>query len=132
MSFNVCATSHRSFSAFNSAGVHKSDKNSFASFLFFNKSNAFVKGSISRSEGVHRILSNDPEKQMPPPESNLSLSNREKAILIKWIDQGAEWKDHWAFIPPTKKILPKISSEELKHEIDQFIYNKLIGKKIRL
>ena len=91
---------------------------------------AFVKGSISRSEGVHRILSNDPEKQMPPPESNLSLSNREKAILIKWIDQGAEWKDHWAFIPPTKKILPKVTSEELKHEIDQFIYNKLIGKKL--
>ena len=36
---------------------------------------AFVKGNISGSESVHRILSNDPEKHMPPPESNLSLSN---------------------------------------------------------
>ena len=34
---------------------------------------------------------------MPEPESHLKLSDREKALLIKWIDQGAEYKTHWAF-----------------------------------
>ena len=68
---------------------------------------AFSKGSIYGSESVHRILSNDPEKHMPPPESNLSLSSREKAMLIKWLDQGAEWKKHWSFIPPKLPKIPK-------------------------
>ena len=88
---------------------------------------AFVKGNISGSESVHRILSNDPEKHMPPPESNLSLSNREKAILIKWIDQGAEWKNHWSFITPK---MPKIPgsinvNSKISNEIDYFINRKL-------
>ena len=54
-------------------------------------------GSISGSEMAHRILSEDPEEIMPTPESNLSLTNTEKAILLKWIEQGAEWKEHWSF-----------------------------------
>ena len=66
-------------------------------------SRAFSKGNLNGSESIHRILSTDPEIQMPPPESNLSLSPKEKAILIQWVDQGAEWKEHWSFIPPQKK-----------------------------
>ena len=88
---------------------------------------AFVKGNISGSESVHRILSNDPEKHMPPPESNLSLSNREKAILIKWIDQGAEWKNHWSFITPKMPKIPKNINvnSKISNEIDYFINRKL-------
>ena len=88
---------------------------------------AFVKGNISGSESVHRILSNDPEKHMPPPESNLSLSHREKAILIKWIDQGAEWKSHWSFITPTLPKIPKNINvnSKINNEIDYFLYQKL-------
>ena len=56
-------------------------------------------GSISGSEMAHRILSNDPDEVMPTPESNLSLTNTEKAILLRWIEQGAEWKEHWSFLP---------------------------------
>ena len=64
---------------------------------------AFSKGDLYGSQSIHRIISDDPEIQMPPPESNLKLSHREKAIIIKWIEQGAEWKEHWAFLPPEKK-----------------------------
>ena len=60
---------------------------------------AIVAGSPARSKVVDRILSDDPEYQMPPPESNLVLSDYEKALIVKWIDQGAEWKPHWAFLP---------------------------------
>ena len=67
---------------------------------------AFVKGDLDNSVAWQRIVSNDPDFQMPHPESNLSLSTREKALITKWIVQGAEWKDHWAFIPPEEPKIP--------------------------
>lgn len=84
---------------------------------------AFSSGSLYKSESVHRILHQDPEAVMPPPESNLSLSNREKAIILKWIEQGAEWKEHWAFLAPQKKEPPK--SIGIDHPIDRFIKSRL-------
>lgn len=76
-------------------------------------------GSLYRSESAHRIVSSDPEEKMPPPDSNLKLSNREKALLIKWIDQGAQWKEHWSFIPPQK------TNVDPQNLIDPFIAKKL-------
>ncbi|MEZ4701366.1 MAG: DUF1553 domain-containing protein [Rhodothermales bacterium] len=60
---------------------------------------AIKPGSLRRSAVAQRIVSTDPEVQMPPPESNLSLSSYEVALLRRWIQQGAEWKPHWAFTP---------------------------------
>ena len=54
---------------------------------------AFSKGNLYKSESLHRILSSDDEIKMPPPESNLELTNEEKAVIIKWVDQGAQWKE---------------------------------------
>ena len=87
-------------------------------------SKAFVSGSLYRSEAAHRILSNDPEKIMPTPDSKLSLSAKEKAIILKWIEQGAEWKSHWAFTAPEKKKTSAEAKERFSNEIDQFIYDK--------
>ena len=53
-----------------------------------------VAGNIKRSALIHRILSEDPEEMMPPAESKLELTDKEKAILVKWVKQGAGWKDH--------------------------------------
>ena len=61
---------------------------------------AVVPGSTSKSELVRRITSTDPKVMMPAPDSHLALDEVEKATLIRWIEQGAEWKPHWAFIPP--------------------------------
>lgn len=81
---------------------------------------AFSKGNLYKSESLHRILSTDDEIKMPPPESNLELSSKEKAILIKWIEQGAEWKEHWSFISPKKKATPS----SVDHTIDYYISKK--------
>jgi len=63
---------------------------------------------------------------MPPPESELSLTELEKEILVKWIEQGAEWKDHWAFMPPGEISLPDVDDAEwCNNEIDYFILKKL-------
>ena len=87
---------------------------------------AIKPGKPGRSEVIHRINSDDSDKVMPPPASNLSLSEREKAILEKWIDQGAEWKPHWAFIKPEKPDIPSVvAEEEVANEIDAFILAKL-------
>jgi Protein of unknown function (DUF1549)/Planctomycete cytochrome C len=67
---------------------------------------AIVAGSASRSELVRRITSTDAKVMMPPPDSHLTLDATERAILTRWIEQGAEWKPHWAFIPPAKPAAP--------------------------
>ncbi|MEO1011638.1 MAG: DUF1553 domain-containing protein [Bacteroidota bacterium] len=91
---------------------------------------AFVSGKPGKSESVIRMLSNDPELVMPPPESHLSLTAREKATIMKWIEQGARWKPHWAFIAPKEIEVPlKASKEWATHnEIDLFIQQKLKQK----
>ncbi len=87
---------------------------------------AIVAGSSSRSEVWHRITSSDPQVMMPPPESHLTLSEYEVALLGKWIDQGAEWKAHWAFIPPQKPQIPKTHQPEwISNEIDAFVLARL-------
>jgi len=91
---------------------------------------AIVKGNLNNSEVFHRIISNDPDKVMPPPESHLSLSNKEIAYIAKWIEQGAEYKPHWAFTPPEKKKVPKVGDKWANNEIDRFVLAKLQQQKI--
>ena len=91
---------------------------------------AFVPGNPATSESVIRILSDDPEVLMPPPESNLLLTADEKATIIKWIEQGAQWKAHWAFVKPEKPPIPQPSDSTWKYtnEIDLFVQHTLKEK----
>jgi hypothetical protein len=79
-----------------------------------------------KSEIPNRLLSQDPEIHMPPPESHLSLSDQETAILLKWMDQGGEYKPHWSFLSPPK-INASLSLKEdwMETEIDFFVKKKL-------
>ncbi|MEO0471673.1 MAG: DUF1549 domain-containing protein, partial [Bacteroidota bacterium] len=92
---------------------------------------AIQKGDLSDSEVWHRMRSDDPELQMPPPESHLSLTEYEIALISKWIDQGAKYKDHWAYSPPEKSKVPKVKETDwVRNAIDHFILKKLEGLKI--
>ncbi len=87
---------------------------------------AIVPKKPEESTLVNRIYSDDPNLLMPPPESNLALSETEKAILKKWIEQGAEYKEHWAFIPPKPREIPVVNKKDWSsNEIDDFILAKL-------
>lgn len=87
---------------------------------------AIVAGDASKSTLIYRIYSDDPEDVMPPPESNLTLSDYERAILKKWVEQGAEWKTHWAYLPLEKPSLPVVQQEDwVRNEIDRFILARL-------
>ena len=48
---------------------------------------------------------------------------RDRKILAKWIDQGAEYQGHWAFIAPERPVVPKIKGAD--HPIDAFLQNRL-------
>ncbi len=87
---------------------------------------AIVPEKPEESELVKRIISDEAALVMPPTESKLQLTAEEKAILIKWIEQGAEWKKHWAYLPPTKSELPSVQDSSWpKNEIDYFVLTKL-------
>ncbi|MEQ8617256.1 MAG: PSD1 and planctomycete cytochrome C domain-containing protein [Lacipirellulaceae bacterium] len=58
---------------------------------------AIVPGKAEASELVARILSNDPDLKMPPSDSVYSLTDQQKETLRRWIEQGAEYQEHWAF-----------------------------------
>jgi len=85
-----------------------------------------VKGEPSRSALVRRITSTDPDVRMPPPESHKILDADEIAVLTRWIEQGAEYEPHWAFIPPKRPPLPSgPSSESVSNPIDRFVRARL-------
>ncbi len=87
-------------------------------------------GDLRSSELFHRIISDDPEYMMPSPKSHLNLTPKEKAILIKWVKQGGEYKPHWAFVKPVKSDVPDNDEKNWKanNPIDNFVLDKLKQK----
>ena len=97
-----------------------------ASLTNSRRSRAVRAGDPARSELVHRILSDDAAYRMPPPESNLSLSAGEKATLVRWIEQGAEFEEHWAFSPPRKPSVPSVANADWAiDDVDRFVLAEL-------
>ncbi len=89
-------------------------------------------GNLQSSELYHRIISDDPDYMMPPPSSNLSLNDYERKLITKWISQGAEWKEHWAFIPPEVQGIPPAKREGWdKNPIDAFVLKKMIDQGLK-
>jgi hypothetical protein len=92
---------------------------------------AVVPGRPRSSELVRRILSDDPAVVMPTPESHLELSDYEKAVLVRWVDQGAEWKPHWAFSAPHPPELPPMPAHtSIGAPIDRFVRARLRARGI--
>ena len=91
---------------------------------------AIVPGNPEKSELIKRISSNDPAIMMPMPESHLArLTTDEIKLFTKWIEQGAKYEKHWAFVAPVKEALPEVdNSKWVKNEIDPFILEKMEAK----
>ena len=67
---------------------------------------AFIPGNAAGSELVLRLRSKEPDEVMPPPETHKAVDARERAILERWIAQGAVYQRHWAYEPPVKAQIP--------------------------
>ena len=88
---------------------------------------ALKPGSLDDSELWHRIISEDSEEVMPPPEANKKLLTvQEKELIKEWISSGAKYEKFWAFEKPKKPDLPKVKNGKWSDEpIDLFVMKKL-------
>ena len=89
---------------------------------------AIVPGDLANSEAWQRVLSQDPDEIMPPPDSHKKpLSPAQRALLKRWIEQGAVYQNHWAFEPVARPVLPSplAGAKENGGAIDHFIAAKL-------
>lgn len=83
---------------------------------------AFVPGDAEDSELIYLINTEDEDDLMPPPKSHLKLSSKEKEMLAQWINEGAVYEPHWAYIAPKR---PAVPDHGEKHPIDNFILSTL-------
>ena len=85
---------------------------------------AVLPGKGAESLVIHRIRSTDPAAVMPPPETQKPLTDAHKTLLEQWIDAGAPYAPHWAFVSPKQAPVPQVSPPA-SHPIDAFVRAKL-------
>ncbi len=90
---------------------------------------AVVPGDSAASELLRRITSSDDSERMPPANSHKRVMSADDVELIRaWIDDGAKYEPHWAFVPPVRTDVPKISAPSeawARNDIDRFIAARL-------
>jgi hypothetical protein len=92
----------------------------------FAKNGIIVPGSAATSLLVQRITAADPAARMPPRDSGYALTTAQTDLLRRWIDEGATWDSHWAFVPPARVDLPAVSHTQwVRNPIDRFILARL-------
>ncbi len=83
-------------------------------------------GKLEESLVYQRITVADTARRMPPESAHKTLTPKQIEVIAKWIQEGAKWQDHWAFIAPTRAEPPAVQSREwVRNPIDQFILAKL-------
>ncbi len=96
------------------------------------KSEAFVPHDASKSTLIERINSTDADEQMPPPKSNRRLLPEQRKLLERWINEGAEYQTHWAFVAPQRPELPEVEDKAwVRNPIDHFVLAKLNEQKLK-
>ena len=95
---------------------------------------AISPGKPDESEMIRRILSDDPEEIMPPPELKKPLSPAQKKLLVDWVQSGAEYQQHWSYIAPVRAEVPAVPESVKamhanwpKNSIDNFVLRKLVA-----
>ena len=98
-----------------------------------------VPKQAERSELIRRVASAASDQRMPPPDADRQLTANEVDLLRTWIEQGADWSEHWSFVPPRNPSLPQPGSLNLGHvspnwprtPIDLFILRRLAEAGLR-
>ncbi|MAF64855.1 MAG: hypothetical protein CMJ84_04255 [Planctomycetes bacterium] len=87
---------------------------------------AVVPGDARVGTLPERLLHSDPAERMPPPDSSRVLDDEQRALLLRWIAEGAVWKEHWAFQTPREPTPPEVEGDRWsRNEIDQFVHARL-------
>ena len=92
----------------------------------FAKRGVIEPGNAAESLLVEKITDPNPKDRMPPPDSGHSLTPQQIDLLRRWIDEGAKWDTHWAYVAPKRPELPVVSQPAwVRNPIDQFILARL-------
>ncbi len=92
---------------------------------------AIEPGSPADSELLRRIMSTDGDEVMPPPSSHKKpLSPAQIELISRWIEQGAKYEGHWAFIAPVRTQIPSDTIADGQNPIDYFVGKKLRDKSL--
>src|SRR5262249_27471527 len=88
---------------------------------------AIVPGHPEQSEMWRRVTSEDPDERMPPPQSNRRpLSEAERDLVRRWVEEGAPYEPHWSFVAPERPPVPEVRQASwCRNEIDRFVLAKL-------
>ncbi len=90
-------------------------------------------GDPEASDMLYRILETDSDLRMPPPSINKDLEPAEIDLIRKWIEQGADWSEFWAYVAPTKHAIPDSKQfDEAANWIDRLVSAKLENLGLRL
>jgi hypothetical protein len=91
------------------------------------ESEVIVPGNAAESDLVARIMSDDADFMMPPPKFGKSLKPEHKQLLARWVDGGAEWEKHWAFIKPRRAEVPQPEGVDdwARNAIDHFVLKRV-------
>ena len=90
---------------------------------------AIVPGDASKSQLYQRITTEDHDQLMPPEHTGKKLSEKQKSVLQRWIQEGADYQKHWAFERPARTEPPRTSPEQ--NPIDAFVQKKLSEAKLK-
>src|SRR5579862_1951430 len=82
----------------------------------------FVPGKPDQSEAFRRMVTPDKDDHMPPAKSGKQLTPKQVELIRKWIQQGAKWSDHWAFVPPERPPVPPLA---VPNPVDAFVRARL-------
>ncbi len=88
-------------------------------------SRVIVPGDADASELIRRIVSDDPDERMPPPEFHKELSADEQNVLRRWIAEGAHYESHWAYTSIQRREPREVASTQPVNVIDRFIDARL-------
>lgn len=83
-----------------------------------------VKGEPEHSALYRRLMETDTSQVMPPPSANLVVSDFEKELIRKWIDQGAKYEKHWAFISPGNEKPPDDASSGCSMKLTNLFFKR--------
>ncbi len=86
----------------------------------------FTREGDAPSELIRRITSADPDTIMPPPEAKLEMDAAQIDVLKQWVEAGAAYERHWAFVPPVRYEPPKVQRGDwVRNPIDAFVLQRL-------
>lgn len=91
-----------------------------------------VPAKPAESELWRRIMSTDPDEQMPPPGHGKPLTKDESDLLHRWIEGGGKWSAHWAYEKPLKTEPPEVAVDDPSNWIDRFIVQQLADGSLNL